>query len=167
MFFLALIILLTDQITKLWIMHALENGTYHIGSPVNPPITIISDFFYIVHIQNDGAAWGIFSGHGYLLGILGIFALIAIVYFRQALALNAPLNQWAFGLMVGGIIGNMIDRFRFNRVVDFLDFHLPLIGRYPSFNVADCGITIGVGLYIVYSLFIDPKRNAYDSNQEP
>lgn len=156
---LALLILVTDQITKLWIMNSLANGTYHIGSPVNPPIAIIDNFFYIVHIQNDGAAWGMFSGHGYILGLLGIIALTGIIYYRKALTLEVPLNQCAFGLMIGGILGNMIDRFRFNRVVDFLDFHLPLFGRYPSFNIADCGITIGVAIYILYSFILERKAN--------
>ena len=159
LFILALFILVTDQLTKLWIMVSLENGTYHIDSLINPPITVIEDFFYIVHIQNDGAAWGIFSGHAYLLGVLGVIALAAIFYFRKALALENHVLQCAFGLMTGGIIGNMIDRFRFNRVIDFLDFHLPLYGRYPSFNIADCGITIGVGLYIIYSFIMDQKAN--------
>jgi len=165
LFILALFVFIADQITKLWIIASLDNGTYHIGSPFNPPITVIDGFFYIVHIQNDGAAWGMFSGHGYLLGVLGIFALYAIFHYRKALALDNPVIQCAFGMMIGGILGNMVDRFRLNRVIDFLDFHLPFYGRYPSFNIADCGITIGVGLYIVYSFVLDKKAKKQSGNE--
>jgi signal peptidase II len=65
--------------------------------------------------------------------------------------------QVAFGLLVGGIIGNMIDRFAYGHVVDFLDFHFGTY-RYPSFNIADCGITVGVVLYIL-ATFLDGRTS--------
>ena len=165
LYFLALVLLALDQATKFWIKSWLPEGTYFIDSASQPPVAVIDSFFYLVHIQNDGAAWGIFSGHGFWLGLLGIGALIAIYSFRNTLMLGHHVFQYAFGLIIGGIIGNMIDRFSTGKVVDFLDFHLPLFGRYPSFNIADCGITIGVGVYIVYSFILERKgRQSGESN---
>lgn len=155
LFIIAALIIITDQVSKHWILENLTEGTYWLDSETHPPITIIEGFFYIVHIQNKGAAWGMFAGMGRVFAALGFFALFAIYYFRKALFLDRHRMQVAFGLMTGGIIGNMIDRIRFNQVVDFLDFHLPIYGRYPSFNVADCGITIGVGLYIIFSFILE------------
>lgn len=152
----ALFVLVTDQLSKHWILNNLPLGTYWKDS-VPPPITVIPDFFYIVHIQNKGAAWGMFAGQGLILGLLGIVALIAIAYFRKTLELHKTSMQFAFGMLTGGIIGNMIDRFRFNQVVDFLDFQFPFY-RYPAFNVADCGITIGVFIYFVYSFRASRKE---------
>ena len=161
---LTCVVLVSDQLSKVWITTILQNGTYFLDNPNNPPITVIDGFFYIVHSQNDGAAWGMLSGQSFLLGILGVIALIAIYCFRKALALDNPTLQCAFGLIIGGILGNMIDRFRVEKVIDFLDFHLPLYGRYPSFNIADCGITVGVGLYIVYSFILD-RRAQRETNK--
>ncbi len=151
----ALIVLLLDQLTKSWIVSRIPQGTFVIG-PESPPYTVIPDFFYIVHVGNPGAAWGIFEGYGLALAILGILAVVAILIFRKHFELHRPLMQYAFGLLIGGIIGNIIDRLRFGHVVDFLDFHFGSY-RYPSFNVADSGITVGVAIYILAGLF-DWKR---------
>lgn len=146
----ALSFLIADQATKLWIMANVAEGTYWFHSAL-PPIEVIPGFFYIVHIYNPGAAWGIFSGYGFILALLGIVALGFIYCMRREFGLEKPLMQYAFGMLTGGIIGNMIDRFRYDHVVDFLDFHFGNY-RYPAFNIADCGITVGVAIYLIASL---------------
>ena len=92
-------------------------------------------------------------------------ALFAIYKLRRSLELHRNPMQWAFGLLVGGILGNMVDRMIHGHVIDFLDFHLPFSipyilpgGRYPSFNIADCGIVIGVFTYIALSFFSKPEE---------
>lgn len=66
--------------------------------------------------------------------------------------------QLALGLFVGGIIGNLIDRIHLNAVIDFIDVHIPIIDyRWPAFNIADCGIAIGVSIYIIFSLLFEKK----------
>ncbi|QYY34541.1 signal peptidase II [Ruficoccus sp. ZRK36] len=147
---IALVVLILDQLTKLLIVEWLPVGTYFIGS-VLPPVEVIPGFFYLVHITNEGAAWGMMEGYTVILGVLGIIALYAIFHYRAVLGLKRPLMQIAFGLLVGGIIGNMIDRFAYGHVVDFIDLHFGSY-RYPSFNIADCGITVGVVLYILATL---------------
>ena len=92
-----------------------------------------------------------FAGYSAWLGWLGVIALVAIFVFRRELELHRPLLQYSFGLLCGGILGNVCDRVRYGHVVDFLDFHLPGY-RYPAFNLADSGITVGVVIYLLYSL---------------
>lgn len=143
---IAAVVLVLDQLTKLWVVNSLPASPY-----INDGITVIPGFFHIIHVYNEGAAWGMFEGFSFVLALLGAIALGAIYYFREQLELRRPFVQVIFGLMIGGIIGNMIDRFAYGHVVDFLDFHFGTY-RYPTFNIADCGITIGVGLYIILTL---------------
>jgi signal peptidase II len=139
-------VLTTDQVSKAWVRGHIESGTYF--SP--PPIPVIDGFFYFVNVGNTGAAWSLFEHYTRWLALLGVVALAAIYFFRRQLELRKPLLQYTFGIMSGGILGNLIDRGLHGSVVDFLDFHLPGY-RYPAFNVADSGITMGVIIYLVYS----------------
>jgi signal peptidase II len=152
-------ILLADIFSKWWVLCTLPFNTYH---PDNS-ITIIDGFFYIVHIGNEGAAWGIFSGYSGWLALFAIIVLIAIYYLRHTLELQRPLHQIAFGFLIGGVLGNLIDRIVHGHVIDFLDFHFPFSipwilenGRYPSFNIADSGIVIGVFIYLILSFRASP-----------
>jgi signal peptidase II len=158
---LLLIILLIvfgfDQITKLWIISRLPLGSY---GPYNS-ITIIPDFFYLVHVGNTGAAWSLLTGKSTLLALVAMGTLLAIFLWRRALGLRDKLAQVAFGLLCGGIIGNLVDRIQHQHVVDFLDFHFGSY-IYPTFNVADSGICVGVALYLWHSLIAQPRQNKND-----
>lgn len=148
LFIVAVIVLILDQVSKLWIVRAVPPGANPVDGGL---IEVVPGFFYIIHVYNTGAAWGMFAGYSYILGLLGFVALAGIYFFRKYFELHRSFVQLAFGLLIGGIIGNMIDRFAYGHVVDFLDFHLGSY-RYPAFNVADSGITVGVGLYIVWTV---------------
>ena len=113
-------------------------------------IEVIENFFWIVHVHNKGAAWGILQGFGWLLSLLALVALIGIFVCRRILQLETNYMQVVFGLLCAGIVGNLVDRLRLGYVIDFLDF---LLGNYhwPAFNVADSAIFCGVGLYLIYS----------------
>jgi signal peptidase II len=159
----AFLVFVLDQITKAWIFCNLDLDSYY------PPdsIAVINDFFYIVHIGNEGAAWGMLSGYGGLLAVFALIALFAIYLLRDTLELHRKSMQYVFGLLAGGILGNMTDRLVHGHVIDFLDFHFPFTipwlmptGRYPSFNIADCGIVIGTILYLILSFKIEAKRNS-------
>ncbi|MEM8868077.1 MAG: signal peptidase II [Verrucomicrobiota bacterium] len=159
LFVVAALVFVLDQLTKSWIFNNLELDTYW-----EPDwIPVIEGFFYIVHIGNEGAAWGMFSGYGTALAVFAIIALASIYFFREHLQLDRPVPKLAFGMLIGGVIGNMVDRLVHGHVIDFLDFHLPFSipyllegGRYPAFNIADCGIVIGVFTYLIYS-FLQPE----------
>ncbi len=145
---LAFAVFVADQLTKLWIAQRLPLGTY--GEAAGA-IRIIKGFFYLVHVGNTGAAWSMFSGQSLMLAILAFGTLLAIFYWRAALGLRDRLAQVCFGLLCGGILGNLVDRLLHGHVIDFVDLHFGSY-IYPTFNVADSGICVGVILYLWLSL---------------
>lgn len=149
----ASILFALDQITKILIFKNLRIDSYD-------RVEVIEDFFYIIHVGNEGAAWGMFSGYGGFLSIVAVLALIAIYLLRHHLELHRLPMQLVFGLLIGGILGNTLDRLVHGHVIDFLDFsfpfHIPYImptGHYPTFNLADSGIVIGTILYLLLSFY--------------
>ncbi|MCC6414510.1 MAG: signal peptidase II [Opitutaceae bacterium] len=155
---LAILVFVLDQLTKLWIINRLPLGSY---GPYES-ITVIPGFFYLVHVGNTGAAWSMLTGKSTLLAAIAIITLAGIYFFRSSLGLRDRLAQIAFGLLCGGIVGNLVDRIQHQHVVDFLDFHFGSY-VYPTFNVADSAICVGVVLYLWHSFKTAPtaaQRNA-------
>ena len=120
-------------------------------------IPIIPNFFQIVHVRNTGAAFGIGANASsklvpMLLNAGAIAVFIVVVIYAMRSAVTDRLLQTGLHLILGGAIGNLLDRFRFGYVVDFLDVY---VGRHhgPAFNVADSAICIGIGL-----LFLDMRK---------
>lgn len=150
---LASLVFVLDQASKAWIISRLPLGTY--GEP--DAIPVIRGFFHIVHVGNTGAAWSLFAGQSFVLALLALVTLGAIVRWRRELELHVGLVQTAFGLLCGGIVGNLLDRLLHGHVVDFLDFHFGSY-IYPTFNIADAGICIGVVLYLFHSFRAEPKK---------
>jgi signal peptidase II len=138
---IAVAIAALDQISK-WLVARLI-------SPEESRV-IIAGFFSLVNWRNTGAAWGIFQHYNLLLTAVSVVTVVVLWFLRHSFSLDRPGPRLALGLIVGGIIGNLIDRIRIGSVIDFLYFS---IGRYhwPAFNVADSSICIGVGLYIIFS----------------
>jgi signal peptidase II len=151
---IAAAVLAADQASKAWIAARLPFNTY--GEP-GGAIPVVRGFFYIVHVGNTGAAWSMFSGRSFILGALAAGTLVAIFLGRKALGLSVPFVQACFGLICGGITGNLADRLTRGHVVDFLDFHFGSY-VYPTFNVADSAICVGVALYVLSS--VRPPRAA-------
>ena len=119
-------------------------------------VPVIPDFFNLTYITNTGAAWGILAGHGWLLLLISFAVLIAVIYFIHTLTDGWPERIYAIALIVSGIVGNSIDRIFRREVVDFLQF---LFGKYqyPSFNIADSCICVGVFIFIL-STILRPDR---------
>ena len=135
---IAIIALAIDQITKVATSIILE---------FNQPLQVIKDFFYLTLCHNAGAAWGIFSNTKIIILLGTIIALITIYHFIYCFKQNKR-NTIAFGLLLGGLSGNLIDRLFFGYVRDFLDFYI--FGYdYPVFNIADICIVFGVILLII------------------
>jgi signal peptidase II len=137
-------ITLLDQWTKWWV---------RVEFTLLESREIIPGFFNFTYLRNPGAAWGLFGGHNAFLTILSIVMLGAIFVFRRSFLSDTWEHRLALGLMVGGIIGNLMDRVRFGYVVDFLDFQIAGY-HWPIFNVADTAICVGVGIYMVSSIWI-------------
>lgn len=156
LFTLAGTVLILDQLTK-WIVQR----TLPFESSYYPPdrVSVIEDFLYLVYIGNEGAAWGLFSNFKEFLIIMAFIVLALIYLARRHFQLEKPSMQIAFGALIGGILGNLIDRFRLGYVIDFIDIHLPITvpiilpdGRWPAFNIADSAIVIGLLYYLILSL---------------
>jgi signal peptidase II len=150
---LALVILALDQLTKWFVLQTLDVGEEKI---------LIPGFFKFVHWGNTGAAWSMFSGNNGALALVGLFALVALFLTRHHFDSHTLAGQIAFGLIFGGIAGNLTDRLLPSRhaVVDFIYFYLQQRGGreigFPAFNVADSAICTGVGL-----IFLITWRNEH------
>jgi signal peptidase II len=143
---LALVVFALDQFAKWLVCRHLDLGD---------EINIIPGFFKLVHWKNTGAAWSRFSGNNGALALVGVFALVALYLTRHHFSSHTLSGQIAFGLIFGGIGGNLTDRLLPSRqaVVDFLYFYLQQRGGrimdFPAFNVADTAICTGVGLIFI------------------
>lgn len=147
---LAVIVFTLDQLTKTWIVSAIPFVEHPYEWPPVGSIPVIEGFFHLVHVGNTGAAWSLFEGKSGMLAILAGATLLGIYFWRHHLGLHARRAQIAFGLLCGGIVGNFFDRVLHDHVIDFLDFHFGTY-VYPTFNIADAGICIGVFLYLWHS----------------
>lgn len=139
---LALVIFGLDQVTKWLVMRSLEPGDEKV---------IIPGFFKFVHWGNTGAAWSLFSGNNGALVLVALLAGVALFLTRHHFDSHRLIGQIAFGLIFGGIAGNLFDRLVRHEVVDFLRFYIlqrPLYAEigFPAFNIADSAICTGVGL---------------------
>ncbi|HEV2328209.1 MAG TPA: signal peptidase II [Verrucomicrobiae bacterium] len=139
---LAFVIFGLDQLTKWLVMRSLEPGDEKV---------VIPGFFKFVHWGNTGAAWSLFSGNNGALVLVALLAGVALFLTRHHFDSHRLIGQVAFGLIFGGIAGNLFDRLVRHEVVDFLRFYLlqrpwdTEIG-FPAFNIADSAICTGVGL---------------------
>lgn len=121
----------------------------------------ILGIFHITHVENTGGAWSMFSGQLWLfIGVMALFvALIVVLIWKQWL--KKPFEWWCLAAILGGGIGNLIDRLTNRRVTDMicLDFV-----NFPVFNVADCFITVGCFALIVYVIFLDRTEDKKREN---
>lgn len=146
-FFYSIIILLLDQILK------------YIVDTFNTNVTIIKNILNIKYVENAGAAWGVLEGHSVLLILASILVLV-LVYNLMFSIKEDKLSNLGFGLLFGGILGNLIDRVIYGYVRDFISIYI--FGySYPIFNIADMGIVIGVILVLISSI----KGDVLDGNK--
>lgn len=141
---IAAIVVLLDQITKITITQIFSYGQ-------SVPVT---SFFNLVLVYNKGAAFSFLSSQGgwqrYFFTGIAIVAAIVITYLIKK-NLGQRLHCWGLTLILGGAVGNLIDRLMYGHVIDFLDFYVKG-WHWPAFNVADIAICVGAGLYILDEL---------------
>jgi signal peptidase II len=147
---LASAVLAADQATKLLVIAKLPYNALHSHAPSHA-VEVVPGFLHLIHVGNTGAAWSMLSGRSLLLAFLAAATLTGIYLWRHSLGLRDRPGQTAFGLLCGGVAGNLIDRIAHGHVVDFIDVHFGSY-IYPTFNVADSGICVGVLLYLRHSL---------------
>lgn len=156
-FLTALLVVAADQLSKLWIR------SYSEGQ-----LIFEAGFFRIIHVHNTGAAFGLFQNQNFSLTIVGVIGIILVLLYvflipRRVPYLNTRLSKVALGLVLGGTISNLVDRLRFvfdstagnlvdrlhlGYVTDFID-----VGIWPTFNIADPAIIVGVILFAYCLLF--------------
>lgn len=131
----ALIVVLLDQLTKLLIKQNFQ---------LNQSTPIIKDIFHLTYITNTGSAFGLFRGINTFFILFSIIVIIAISYYLKKIVQNEKALQFAVGLLLGGTIGNLIDRIIYGAVIDFIDFRV-----WPVFNIADSAVTISIVFMVV------------------
>ncbi|MCA9751711.1 MAG: signal peptidase II [Gemmatimonadetes bacterium] len=138
-YLVAALVLVIDQITKQWIVHTMILGQ---------SIEVVGTFFRLTYVLNDAAAFGLQLGGrwSFIVVTVVVSAFILFYYTRSERTLTA---RWALALILGGALGNLADRVRLGEVVDFL--HVSVAGfSWPIFNVADIGVSVGVGLLAIH-----------------
>jgi signal peptidase II len=144
--------IVADQVVKQMLLH------YLLG--VGAIVSVIEGFFRLVIVWNRGVSFGLMSGEGalppWLLSAVAVAVCVGLfIWLRRT---DRPLTGWGIGLVMGGAIGNVIDRARWGAVFDFADFH---VGQWhwPAFNIADSAIVVGVGLMLLESI-VGEKKSA-------
>src|SRR5438046_1853126 len=122
-------VILADRLSKVWIL-----SRFQLGQSLP-----LARYFWLTHVENTGTAFGMFQGNNKALLILSLVILGALLYGARGLSERGGLwGALVVALVLGGAIGNLIDRIHYHRVIDFLDFRV-----WPVFNIADSAITVG------------------------
>ena len=137
------LLVLADQAVKLGIARTMRLGE---------SIPVLSGIFHITYIENPGAAFGMLANQRWFFIIAGILVILAACVMYRRLSETGRLVRLGAALLLGGAVGNLIDRIRLGRVIDFLDFRV-----WPVFNIADIGICVGVAC-LIYALMRDGEK---------
>lgn len=147
---IALFIIALDQWTKWLVLKNMELGER---------ISVIDPYLGWLSHRNRGAAWGMLEGQMWLFAIITIAVIIGILYYFHKHAKGQPLFQLSLMVLLGGAVGNFIDRMYRGEVVDFVDVLIPVIGYdFPIFNIADAALTIGVVLMVIYIIYDEKQQ---------
>ena len=146
---IALLIVAIDQWTKWLVLKNMELGER---------IPVFEPYLAWLSHRNRGAAWGMLEGQMWLFAVITIAVIIGILYYFHKHAKGQPLFQLSLMVILGGAVGNFIDRMVRGEVVDFVDVLIPVINYdFPIFNVADAALTVGVILMIIFVIY-DEKQ---------
>lgn len=147
---LAALVILLDQISKWFVVKNMQLGE---------EITIIEPYLSFLSHRNRGAAWGMLEGQMWLFYIVTAVVVVGIIYYFHKEAKGHKLFSISLMLLLGGAIGNFIDRLVSGEVVDFISVLIPVINYdFPIFNIADAALSIGVVTLIIH-IIIDEKKN--------
>lgn len=139
---------LADQATKAAVVASL---------PVGGAADVIGDLVRVWHVRNTGAAFSLFPGAIWLFIPVTVLALVMIVYFFRTFRERSAWVHVVLGMILAGTLGNLTDRLRLGYVVDFVSVGIGDT-RFPTFNVADSAVVVGIGLLVLYLTFADGRR---------
>jgi signal peptidase II len=152
---LALVLLVADQWSKEFIMEmVMAAPRFHIQ---------VTDFFNLVVVWNYGISFGMLAGHVPAIALILLSLVIIAVLIHWLGQSDSWMVTLSIGAVIGGAVGNIIDRIRFGAVFDFLDFHLNG-WHWPAFNIADASIFMGVVVLCAHSIFFERLNQPKDSN---
>lgn len=149
----ALVVIL-DQLSKLW------------TNPNQPPIQLLPGFLDLVYVKNYGAIFGLVHSHTELFIALGIAGLVIILVFLYYFPPSTTLGTVSFALILSGAVGNLIDRIRLRYVIDFINFHVHELFHWPTFNIADAALTVGILMLIYYFYKSGGLKKAYERSRK-
>lgn len=144
----ALAILVADQVTK-----ALVVANLAIGEQVD----LLGDVVQVWHVQNRGAAFSLFQGGTVIFLVVSVLSIAMVAYFYRTMRDRSPWLHLVLGIVLGGTLGNFTDRLRQGYVTDWLSVGLGDT-RWPTFNVADSSVVVGIGILVVYLFLTSPER---------
>lgn len=144
----ALTILAADQLTKALVVTNLAVGQQ---------ARLLGDLVQIWHAQNRGAAFSLFQGGTVLFLIVSVLSIGMVAYFHRSLRDRTTWLHVVLGIVLGGTLGNFIDRLRQGYVTDWLSVGIGDT-RWPTFNVADSSVVVGIGILVVYLFLSSPDR---------
>ena len=146
----AVLLYAADQITKALVVANVEFGDRH---------DVIGDLAQLWHVRNDGAAFSILPGATWLFVPVTFVAIGMVVYFHRMLLGRGPWMQVVLGAILAGALGNLTDRLRLGYVIDFVSLGFGDT-RFPTFNVADSAVVLGIGALVAYLTFVEQPRTA-------
>jgi len=144
----ALAILVADQVTK-----ALVVANLAVGERAR----LVGDLVQVWHAQNRGAAFSLFQGGAVVFLIVSVLSIGMVAYFHRSLRDRSPWLHVVLGVVLGGTLGNFTDRLRQGYVTDWLSVGIGDT-RWPTFNVADSSVVVGIGILVIYLLLTNPDR---------
>ena len=156
---LAVLVVLADQLTKAMIVSAIQPGGF---------LPVVGDFVRLVHSRNSGALFGLFRDNAVVFGLVS-FGVVAMIVAYHARSGRSAYLSVALGLLLGGAIGNLIDRLRLGYVVDFVDAGVGDL-RWYTFNVADAAISLAIVMLVLAAIrpsLVEPPEKRADSDPVP
>jgi len=151
-FVLAVAVIVADQLSKAWIVAEF---------PFGQPVEVVGAWLRIWWVANTGAIFGLFRDQADIFAALSVGVMALIVWYHgRAVAENGWLATLALGLLLGGAIGNFIDRVRLGHVIDFVDMGFPDGWRFFTWNVADASITVSILLLLLMAVLPSLRRDA-------
>lgn len=148
------LLVVLDQLSKVWI-----RNNYNVGES-GLEVGIIR----ITHVTNSGASFGLFSNQSTVLSIVNIIIVIGIIIVIRYLHCISKLSMVAAGLVIGGAVGNLIDRFQFGYITDFIDVRLWGNFHWPVFNFADSAIVIGTAIIAMSLVIASIQENRHEQS---
>lgn len=157
---LALAVLVLDQWSKLWVRAAI---------PMHSDVPLVPGWMHLTHTLNYGAAWSMLSGQRWFLVAVTVVVIGVVVALARDFARRGTLPVVGLSLILGGAIGNLIDRVLFGAVTDFIDLDTPIrwLQTFPVFNIADSALTVGVTFLLIYTFFGGNSESPQETTTPP